>query len=326
MSFPKIILILTVGLFSLIGALALLKEKKEDNLIVDNRIEEIAIDPEPELGQEIGLLEDGYEASIELPEADRIHQLFAFGSSRLPIVETITYSSRVPWLSDRPAWIADYASYYSTTRHFIARSLNQKPDYFTQKVSYGDKFNVLRKDIDLEFYLVIDISRLKLWFYSYDKTNEQRILLKTYDVGLGRKDDTRASKNLTPLGKYKLGDKVAIYKPGMKGYFQDQKIEMIQVFGTRWIPFAEELSGATEPAKGYGLHGAPWKEESHSGHLEEDLDKIGMYDSDGCVRLASKDIEEIFAIIITKPTTVEIVQDFQHADLPGHDFEQEESY
>src|ERR1700733_8691101 len=39
------------------------------------------------------------------PKVDRISQLFTTGPNKLPIVETITYSSQVPWLKGRPAWV-----------------------------------------------------------------------------------------------------------------------------------------------------------------------------------------------------------------------------
>lgn len=252
-----------------------------------------------------------------LPEVDRISQLFALDSSKLPIVETVSYTSRVSWMKGRPAWIADYATYYATSRHFIARSLNRKVDYFTQKVSPGDKFNVFKKDKNLQFHLLIDISRCRMWFYYVDLDLNQRVLLKTYKVGLGRLDAGRKSGSLTPVGKYSLGGKVAIYKPGTMGFFQDERTEMIRVFGTRWIPFESELEGASEPAKGLGIHGAPWVYDTQGGQLVEDKSKLGKYDSDGCVRMASEDMEEIFAIILTKPTTVELVKDFREAQLPG---------
>lgn len=254
--------------------------------------------------------------SEDLPEADRIAQLFTLDSSKLPFVETVSYTSRVPWLKDRPAWIADYASYYETSRHFIARSLNKKIDYFTQKVSFGDRFNVFKKDKHIQFYLLIDLSRCRLWFYALDTDSNERTLLKTYPVGVGRLDHTKSSGYLTPCGKYRLGEKIAIYKPGTLGFYQDNKIEMVRVFGTRWIPFDQEIEGCSEPAKGFGLHGTPWVTDA-SGQFVEDLSKVGIYDSDGCIRLASKDIEEIFSIVITKPTTVELVKNFYEAKLPG---------
>lgn len=256
-------------------------------------------------------------SSDHLPDADRIGQLFALDSSRLPYVETLSYTSRVPWLEGRPAWIADYATHYETSRHFIARSLNRKVDYLNQKISPGDRFNVFRRDKKIEFHLLVDISRCRMWFYCFDKEGNERILLKTYSVGLGRLDTKKPSGSLTPLGKYSLGDKVAIYKPGTQGFFQDKKVEMIQVFGTRWIPFHQEIEGCTEPAKALGIHGVPWLMDPLNGNLIEDRSKIGKYDSDGCIRLAQEDIEEIFSIIITKPTTIQIVKDFQEAKLPG---------
>ena len=53
------------------------------------------------------------------------------------------------------------------------------------------------------------------------------------------------------------------------------------------------------------------------GILVEDRAKLGKYDSDGCIRLSSEDIEELFAIILTKPTIVELVKDLRDAKLPG---------
>lgn len=250
-----------------------------------------------------------------LPEADRIAQLFALDSSKLPFVETVSYTSRVPWLKERPAWISDYAGHFSTSRHFIARSLNRHPDYFTQKVAPGDRFNVFKRDVDLAFHLVIDLSRCKLWLYAVDQGANLKYLLKSYRVGLGRLDPKRASGSLTPLGTYSLGERVAIYKPGTKSYFQGKEEEMIRIFGTRWIPFEKEIEGCTEAAKGFGLHGAPWVEGEKG--LVEEAGKIGRYDSDGCVRLAAADMEELFAIIITKPSFVHLVRSFSDAHIPG---------
>ncbi len=320
MRLPKTLLYGTIALFGLIGVTSIFKDKKQDDKIsessepiVENTVQEILLDEKKE---EIALESTEVVSDQNLPEVDRINKLFAFDSSKLPIVETITYSSRVPWLKGRPAWIADYASHYETSRHFIARSLNKKPDYITQNVNLGDKFNVFKKDQNISFYLLIDLSKAKMWFYALD--NDTRYLLKTYKVGLGRKDSSRSSGFLTPKGKFALGSKIAIYKPGTVGYFQDRKIEMIRVFGTRWIPFNEELSeNCTENAKGFGIHGAPWITDSSTGQLLEDRSKIGKYESDGCIRLLSEDVEELFSIIITKPTIVELVDNYFDAKLPG---------
>lgn len=251
---------------------------------------------------------------IELPEENRIDQLFSTKGEKLPIVETITYKSRVAWQKGRPAWLSDYASHYETSRHFIARSLNGKPDYLKQDLAEGDKFNVLRQDIPIEFQLVIDASRCKLWFYYIDKSKNEKVLLKTYPVCLGRPDSSKVSGLLTPLGKYSLGKKVATYKPTVMGHYKGQKTEMISVFGTRWIPFDKEISNCTLPSKGFGIHGVPWVK-NDKGTWEQDLTSLSHYESDGCVRMASDDIEEIFAIIITKPTSIELIKDFSQSDI-----------
>ncbi len=145
-----------------------------------------------------------------------------------------------------------------------------------------------------------------MWFYYLD--GSEKVLLKTYRVGVGKKDSVSTSGSLTPIGKYGLGEKVAIYKPGVIGHFQDQEVEMIRIFGTRWLPFEEEIDGCSEPAKGFGIHGVPWVVGA-DGQMVEDVSQIGRLNSDGCIRMASSDVEEIFAIVITKPTTVEIVKE-----------------
>ena len=322
MSAVKKFLLASIGLFGVIGGYAYFKKQPASAETAPAQVVEIVL-AEPAKKMEAPPAQPVLAKALapapiseDLPDANRIAQLFALDSSKLSLVETVSYTSRVPWLKDRPAWIADYANYYETSRHFIARSLNKKLDYFTQKVSFGDRFNVFKKDKQIEFYLLIDLSRCRLWFYAIDLDANERILLKTYPVGVGRVDASRASGYMTPSGKYRLGDKVAIYKPGTLGFYQDNKVEMIRVFGTRWLPFTDEIEGCTETAKGYGLHGVPWIEDA-SGQLVEDLSKINVYDSDGCVRLSSLDIEEIFSIVITKPTTVELVKNFYDAKWPG---------
>ena len=320
MSTAKYFLIGAGVLFGVIGFLGYQKrlpKEETDTTQIATVVQEIAIPENPPMKPTAPIVVASPSAPPSsfdtLSNVDRVKQLFALDSSRLPIVETISYTSRVPWLKGRPAWISDYASHYETSRHFIARSLNKRADYLSQKVGPGDKFNVFKKGINLRFHLVIDLTKNKMRFYYEDLDTKERTLLKTYQVGVGRVDSQKASGYLTPIGKYELGEKIAIYKPGTMGFFQDQKAEMIRIFGTRWIPFEKELEGCSEPAKGFGIHGAPWVADPVTGQLIEDKSKIGKYDSDGCIRLAQEDMEELFAIIITKPTTVELVRDFSEA-------------
>lgn len=333
---PRFIFIGAVILFSILGGVAFIKKvvKSKASKIVsvpqvlsetpvvslpvkssDAPKEKQAAPAESALARP--LARSSVPANDDFPNIDRVYQLFTLGPSKLPIVETITYASTVPWLKGRPAWLVDYASHYNTSRHFIARSLNGKPDYFSQKISEGSRFNVFRTDKRIQFYLLVDISRCKMGFYYVDQDTNERILIKTYSVGLGRPDARSPSGTLTPLGRYSLGSHVAVYTPGVEGYYHEQKVEMMRIFGTRWIPFDQEIERATASAKGYGLQGAPFALDAKTGQYIENRACIGAYDSDGCIRLASEDMEELFAITISKPTFIEIVKDFHEAKLPG---------
>jgi hypothetical protein len=335
---PKLLGILAFILFSVICIAALFKSNSEDQhpLVETTRLQlplevELEEDVHPvtpapivpapiinidkalhEKSDEVGTIKELPSLSVILPEADRIEELFNKQAPRLEIVETVTYKSHVPWQKGRPAWLSDYASHYNTSKHFIARSLNGKADYWKQEVKEGDRFNVFRNDKNFHFHLVVDSSRCKMWFYYLDLDQKQKILLKTYQVGLGRIDSSKTSGLLTPLGIYSLGRKIGIYKPKMNGTHLGKQKEMITVFGTRWIPFEKEIGVCTLPAKGFGVHGTPWT--CHvEGKPSDNPASIGKYESDGCIRLKTDDMEEIFSIIITKPATIEIVRDFSEA-------------
>lgn len=332
MTLPKLLALLSVILFGLIGLIALFKEPATPpastaafqiplEVDLDQQIQIVtpALTPPSTIAMSSEKKQVPTNSSVGLPDANQVEELFNKNDPKLPIVETITYKSHVPWQKGRPAWLSDYASHYNTSRHFIARSLNGKPDYFKQDLAEGDRFNVLRQDKNFEFYLLVDTSRCRMWFYYIDLDEKKKVLLKTYGVGLGRLDSSKTSGLLTPLGKYTLGSRIAIYKPKVMGTYQGKKTEMITVFGSRWIPFDKEVGTTTAPAKGFGIHGTPWVLNS-AGELVDNTDSIGKYESDGCIRLATPDIDEVFAIIITKPATIEIVRDFNAsalADVPS---------
>jgi hypothetical protein len=319
LSVPKILFVSSVVLCGVIGTIAFFKNRGRSPEVCSETLAIAQVAPSlapAAAGSAAVPAHQAKKGPDIFVDIDRIDLLFTTDEKKLPIVETISYTSRVPWLKGRPAWIADYASYYATSRHFIARSLNRKPDYFSQKIMAGSKFNVFRKDKHIEFHLAVDISRCKMALYYFDLDTKERVLLKTYRVAVGALDPQRPSGTLTPLGKYSLGNKVAIYKPGVMGYFQDRKVEMVGVFGTRWIPFDHELEGATSSARGYGIHGTPWTLDS-AGQLAEKRESLGKYESDGSIWLGAEDMEEVFSIIITKPSFIEIVKDFQTASLPG---------
>ncbi len=316
MSFPKMLGVFAVVMFLVIGIAALVRHKDEP-AVLEEVVEVVAM-PEPVRVEppvvEVAMV-PGEEVS--LPEANRMDEFFNVGLPRIPIVETITYSSRVPWQPGKSAWVADYAAHFGTSRHMIARSLNGEADYDSQKVANGDRFNVFKEGKPVSFHLVVDTSRSKMWVYYVDEEADQRVLVQTYDVGLGRPSERLQSGSLTPHGVYTLGDKIAVYRPGKFDSLNGKKTEMITVFGSRWIPFAEEVEGCTAPAKGLGLHGCPWNKVGEE--WQEDASGLGAYQSDGCIRMKTEDVEELFAVIVTKPTKIYLVKDFFDARLPGTD-------
>lgn len=329
MSFPKILFLGAIAVFALIGGAAFFKKRSSKAELVSASKESVQKESpkkiQAQAAPSAAPIKDAKtkESKVvetpvqDFPAIDRVFQLFTLGPTKLPIVETITYASSVPWLKGRPAWIADYATHFATSRHFIARSLNGGPDYFSQKISPGSRFNVFRKDKKINFYLLVDLSRCKMAFYYLDLDTKERVLLKTYKVAVGHPDPKSSSGSLTPLGTYALGSKIAIYKPGTVGFFKDQKVEMVSVFGTRWIPVHEAVEGSSSFTKGYGLHGAPWMLDSKVGQFVENREIIGKCESDGSVLLSAEDMEELFAIIITKPSYLMVVKDFREARLPG---------
>lgn len=255
--------------------------------------------------------------SVLPSDVDRMGQLFNPYPPTLPIVETVSYAGRVDWLTGRAAYLGDYASHHKTSKHFISRSLHGMGNYLSDLVSKGDRFNVIRTDREIEFHLVLDLSRLKMWVYSLDKTAGERMLLKSYPVCAGRLDESRRSGSLTPFGTYKLGEEIAVYRPGAMGTYKSQAKEMISVFGVRWIPFRREIANCTAAAKGLGIHGNPWRKDPKTGEMIEQRDSIGSYQSNGCVRLLTEDIEELFSVIVSRPSYIHIVRDFTEAKLPG---------
>jgi len=240
-------------------------------------------------------------------------------NSPLSMVQTVRYKSQVAWKPGKAAWLADYASHYQTPVDFIARSLNGRLDYTVPQISQGAEFNVLRTDKNFSFYMVIDLSHCNLSLYVLDPDDETRFLLKNYRVGLGRLDASRKSGSLTPLGTYTLGNRVAVFKPKMMGTHKMKRVELIRVFGTRWIPFEKEVENCTEPAKGFGIHGTPWAYNEAEQALVDNDSSIGGYESDGCIRLRSRDIEELYSIVSTRGATLQIVRDFRLAKLPYKD-------
>ncbi len=280
----------------------------------------IPAEPPPPIPEMSGTPILSISTDSQLPcDVDRVNELFQPYSTTLPFIETVVFVSRVDWVCGRPAYLGDYASHYQTSKHFIARSLRGTGNYLSDVVSKAEKFNVYRKDRPIEFHLVLDLSRLKLWLYCYDREVDSKILLKTYPVCAGKLDASRRSGSLTPIGTFAMGSEFAVYQEGAKGNFKNEPCEMISVYGKRWIPIGREIAGCSSSCKGLGLHGVPWKRPADSSPAQEQRNCIGHYETEGSVRLLTEDIEEIYAIIASKPAYLHSVKDFVDAKLPGLD-------
>jgi len=298
-----------------IGAGVAVKHSKKIFLIhpvIKAKATEVAVQSEPLPQLEPARLPLVHRAPVNavLPEIDRMNQLFSIDSEKFPIVETLSFTPKVAWLQGKLAWIGDYAAHFKTSRHFIARSLHGKPRYFDQQIASGQKFNVYKLSRPFDFHMVVDLSARQMALYYFDQTTQERVLIKTYQVGIGRADEESDKGSLTPIGTFKIGSKTAIYKAGAMGTFHNQQVEMVRVFGSRWLPLEPLEAGGINPVKGLGIYGLP---------LKETLEQISIdhYATDGGICLKTEDIEELYAVILTKSTFVHIVSHMDEADLPG---------
>ncbi len=335
MSLPRLFLSISIVLFVLIGTLALVKrgrtaagtqipppfiERQEVDLsLLSNSKEKIAvalpaIRTELERDSQSPSESNGCVVIEHDDEPELVASLFA-KNSNCPIVETITYKSHAPWKQHRSAWLIDYANYYKTPLSFIYRSLTGDTEAKNANVADGQQFNVFRRDVEFRFHAVVCLSNCTMRLYYVLPEGKRVVFLKSYPVCLGRKDSSRPSGFLTPTGTFQLGSRVAVFQPRMMGMHKSKQVELIQVFGTHWIPFEKEIADCSSPAKGFGLHGTPIVRNDRTGELSEDNTSIGHYESDGCIRLSGKDIREIFSIVSTRKTYVEVVQSFQKSKL-----------
>lgn len=99
---------------------------------------------------------------------------------------------------------------------------------------------------------------------------------KRYGVGTGK-------HGRTPVGMFKITQKIeqpVWWRPdGKEVPFGDKE----NILGTRWMTLRAE--GGTPDVRGYGIHGT-WDDSS-----------IGKAESAGCIRLANKDVEELFRLV-----------------------------
>jgi len=321
MNLSRLFLIISVSLFVGIGFLSYLKKRvpvqeQTTNVTEYENIELSQLAPlsPPPSVIPIPTQEAEVEKSVviehdEAPEG--LAALFEKPSSS-PLVQTIRYKSRVPWKPRRSAWLVDYARHYKTPVDFICKSLDRGVN--PTSLSEGVQFNVFRLDFDFRFHLLVSLNSCRMRLYYVIPHEKKVVFLKSYPVCLGKKASSSVSGSLTPLGVFQLGSRVAVFKPNMMGMHKNKRVELVQVFGTHWIPFEREIAGCSEPARGFGIHGTPMLRNARGG-LEEQLSSIGEFSSDGCIRLAGKDMQELFSVISTRKTYIEIVPSFQQSKL-----------
>ncbi|MFP4171911.1 MAG: L,D-transpeptidase family protein [Candidatus Hydrogenedentota bacterium] len=166
----------------------------------------------------------------------------------------------------------------NTTQGLLMRANNMEDP---SNLRVGQRLKHTPKD----FRIVIERSTRRLFLLDNDG------IFKRYEVGLGRPGQE------TVLGSYRVGNKQkdpAWFKPG-HGVIpaNDPRNEL----ATRWMPMVPEEEGLPTDL---GIHGTIAPE------------TIGEYDSNGCVRMYTEEVEELYDLVV-RATPVEVVEVFSPA-------------
>ncbi len=174
------------------------------------------------------------------------------------------------------------------------------PDAFFYTVKGGDTLGKIAKKCKTTYELIMLINRkyrtnirvgerLKIINGTFDvfvdKSDFKLILtlnnhyIKQYDIGTGKNDKT-------PVGEFEVAEKMIeptwYSGEGVYPYGHEKN-----VLGTRWIGFKDKPG-----YYGFGIHGTANPE------------SIGKSESNGCVRLRNKDVEEIYVFVTDKTKIV----------------------
>src|ERR1700723_1568526 len=106
MSIPKFLIVAALTIFTLIAVGAFLKGRSSKQTKRETPPVEVALD------EEVRVIPAPERADVParesaIPEVNRINEFFNKGENKFPIVQTVTYKSRVPWQKGRPAWVSD---------------------------------------------------------------------------------------------------------------------------------------------------------------------------------------------------------------------------
>jgi hypothetical protein len=156
------------------------------------------------------------------------------------------------------------ANRHGTTVDLIVKG-NAVPN--PDRVQVGDRLRILDNQV---FEIAVSKARNDLVV----TLNGQ--FFKRYTVGTGKFAKT-------PVGTFQISDKI----PDPPWWRPDGKVVPFgnkeNILGTRWMAIV--ATGDTPPAKGYGIHGT-WDEAS-----------LGQQSSAGCIRMANRDVEELFTYV-----------------------------
>lgn len=139
------------------------------------------------------------------------------------------------------------------------------------------------------FHAVVDKSDYRMDLYLDDPDTGERLYINSVPVGLGKDDGT-------PLGRFIVQPRSKVINPewadprtGRVWAADDPK----NPIGEFWVGL-EGAGPETADLRGYGIHGTI------------DPDSIGDDQSMGCVRLADKDIELVYKLLVEGESTVVI--------------------
>jgi lipoprotein-anchoring transpeptidase ErfK/SrfK len=138
-----------------------------------------------------------------------------------------------------------------------------------------------------DFRIVIERSRCRLFLIDKDG------LFKRYPVGLGKPGHE------TTLGSYKIGNKEKNPVWHKLGVGPIPSGDPANELGTRWMPLVPDREGLP---RDLGIHGTIRAE------------TVGQYTSNGCARLYSQGVEELYDLVV-RSTPVDIVETFSGDEL-----------
>jgi len=175
----------------------------------------------------------------------------------------------------------DYVVQQGDTTQRIGRQYKVTEELISQ-VNGGMNKNVIRagrrlKVVNGPFHATVIKSTFEMHLYL------QNVYVRTYKVALG-------ADNSTPTGKWVVSDRLT--NPTWTNPRTGQRIaanDPQNPLGEYWIAL-EGIDGRALGQSGYGIHGTI------------DDSSIGTQASMGCVRLSSKDIEVVYAVLVPGST------------------------